>query len=129
MSGLLVQWNMGRLEMIVSVIMHQKMYIKLNKDYENKFSKTTGIEIQSQNWGGNRLLSMEVVAVEYFPNSVDPGSNEKSEFHSYISDENEQDECDLHARMFCLLKIYIFRNISVWYVNSMGRHRWLCQEI
>ena len=47
---------------------------------------------------------MEVVAVEYFPNSVDPGSNEKSEFHSYISGDNEQYACDLHAHIFHIFK-------------------------
>ena len=34
---------------------------------------------------------MEGIANEHFLISVDPGSNEtKSEFHSYISDENEK---------------------------------------
>ena len=47
------------------------------------------MEIQSQHWGVNRKLSMEGISVEYFPTSVDPGNNkEKSEFHSYISDDN-----------------------------------------
>ena len=33
---------------------------------------------------------MEGIEVEYFPDSFDPGSNEaKSEFHSYISDNNK----------------------------------------
>ena len=44
---------------------------------------------------------MEVIAVKYFPNFVDTGINEKkSEFHSYIGDDNEQGACDSHARMF-----------------------------
>ena len=43
---------------------------------------------------------MEVIAVEYFPNSFDPCNNEeKSEFHSYIRDDNEQDACDSHAHL------------------------------
>ena len=46
---------------------------------------------------------MEGIAVEYFPNSIAPGSNRKSEFNSYISDDNEQDACYLHAHMFRLL--------------------------
>ena len=41
----------------------------LKKDYAEKFSKTTSIEIQSQFWGGNRQLPMEGIAVEYFPKS------------------------------------------------------------
>ena len=39
----------------------------LDKYYAEKFSKTTGIEIQSQHWGRNRQLSMEGIDVEYFP--------------------------------------------------------------
>ena len=43
---------------------------------------------------------MEGIAVEYFPSSFDIGNNiGKYEFHSYISDENEQDACDSHAHM------------------------------
>ena len=48
---------------------------------------------------------MEGIAVEYFPTSVDIGNNEeKYEFHSYISDDNEQDTCDSHAHMDHLFK-------------------------
>ena len=42
--------------------------LRLKKDYAEKFSKTTGIEIQSQHWGGNSQLSMEGISVEYFTN-------------------------------------------------------------
>ena len=72
MSRLLVKWNAGRLEIIVSMIMHRKK--KLNKYYAEIFSETTGIEILSQHWCENRQLSMEGIAVEYFPNLIDPGS-------------------------------------------------------
>ena len=48
---------------------------------------------------------MEGIAVEYLPNSIDTGNNEyRSEFHSYISDDNEQYEFDSHAHMFHILK-------------------------
>ena len=57
---------------------------------------------------GNRKLSVEDISVEYFPSSFDPGNKEeKSEFHSYISDENEQYACGSHAHMFHLLKKYL----------------------
>ena len=36
--------------------MHQKIYIKLEKDYAEDFSETTGIEIQRQHLGGNMQL-------------------------------------------------------------------------
>ena len=43
---------------------------------------------------------MEAIAVEYFPNSVDNGSNEeKYKFHSNKSDDNEQDTYDSHAHL------------------------------
>ena len=38
--------------------------------------------------------------MEYFPNSVDPGSKTNLEFHSYISGDSEQDTFDTHAHMF-----------------------------
>ena len=50
---------------------------------------------------------MEGIAVEYCPTSVDIGNNEeKSEFHSYISDENEKYACDSHAHMVHLLNFF-----------------------
>ena len=45
-----------------------KNNIKLRKDYAEKFNETNGIEIQSQHLGGNRQLSMEVIADEYLTN-------------------------------------------------------------
>ena len=54
-----------------------KNKIKSKKYYAEKISETTGIEIQSQHWGGNRQFSMEGITVEYFPNSIYHGSNEK----------------------------------------------------
>ena len=60
---------------------------------QKKSVKRTGIEIKSQHLGGNRQLSLEGIAVEYFPTSVDIGNNKgKYELHSYISNSNEQDE-------------------------------------
>ena len=50
----------------------------LDKYSAEKFNKTTGIEIQSQHWGGNIQLSIEGIDVEYFPISIDRGINEKN---------------------------------------------------
>ena len=45
---------------------------------------------------------------EYFPNSVDTGSNEtKNEFRSYIINENKQEACNSHANMFHIVKQYL----------------------
>ena len=43
-SVFLVQWNVGRLKIVVSEIMH-KIYKKAKNDYAEKISKATGIEI------------------------------------------------------------------------------------
>ena len=73
-----------------------------------KNSVKNGTEIQSQHWVRKRQLSMESIAVEYFPTSVDIGNNEeKSELYSYISDDNEQYACNSHAHMVHLLKIFL----------------------
>ena len=51
---------------------------------------------------------MEGIAVDFFPNSIDPGSNEKkSEFHSHVSDDNDQYPCDSHAYIFHTFKTYL----------------------
>ena len=48
---------------------------------------------------------MEGISVEYFPTYIGTGNNEeKSEFHSFISDNNEQYACDSHAHMLHPLK-------------------------
>ena len=48
-------------------------------------------------------LSMDGIAVEYIPNSVDPGNTEnKPKSHLYISDYNEKYACDSDARMIHL---------------------------
>ena len=63
------------------MIIHKKQY-KVKEILCRKFRETTGIEIQSQHWGGNRQLSTEGIAVEYFTISLHPVRNEeKSEFN------------------------------------------------
>ena len=57
--------------------------MKLNKYHAEKFTRTTGKEIQSQHWGGNMQSSMEGMAVEYFTSSIDPGKTEQN--HNFIN--------------------------------------------
>ena len=58
---------------------------------------------------------MELIAVEYFLNKESIITNEsKSGFHSYISDYNEQDNCDYHSIMVHLFK----RFIGLWILFS-----------
>ena len=48
---------------------------------------------------------MKGIAVDYLPTSIAIVNNEgKSELHSYISDDNEQDACDIHSRMGHIFK-------------------------
>ena len=70
-------WEDYKLLLIISTLMHQNINIKF-KNHAEKFSKTTGIEIQIQHWGGNRQLSMEGIAVEYLPSSIYPGNNKEN---------------------------------------------------
>ena len=55
-----------------------KIYTKFKKDHSDKFGKATGIEIQSQHLGENRILSMKGIDVEYFPTYVDISNNEEN---------------------------------------------------
>ena len=55
-----------------------KIYIKLKKYYSDKFSETTGVEIQSQHWSGNMYLSIKDIAVQYFLSSIDHGDNKEN---------------------------------------------------
>ena len=41
-----------------------KNTVELNKYYAEKFSETSGVEIQRQHWGGNIQLSIENIYVE-----------------------------------------------------------------
>ena len=79
MSGLLIQWNVGIIEMIFFAIFHQNIY-KVKEILCGKIIKTTGIKIHSQHWVVHIQLSLKVLSVEYFPNSIDPGSNKNTNF-------------------------------------------------
>ena len=62
---------------------------------------------------------MEGIAVEYFPNSIDPGRNKKYEFHSYISGDNEQDACYSHNHMVRLLTKLIELGLLVYGMSNV----------
>ena len=51
-------------------------------------------------------LSMEDIAMSYFTNSFNPGSNENPEFYSYIINDHEQYACDSHTHMFHPLNLF-----------------------
>ena len=70
-------------------------FFTLKKYYDKIFIEITVIDFRSQNWVENRQISMEVISVGYFPNTVDPGIKETQySSHSYKSDNNEQDAFD-----------------------------------
>ena len=58
--------------------MCQQYIYKVLKILFKKIIKTTSREIQRQHWIVNIKLSMEVIASEYFSNSIYPGRNEKN---------------------------------------------------
>ena len=43
-------------------------YIREKKYHAKKYSESKYLQIQSQHWGGERQLSMEVIDLEYFNN-------------------------------------------------------------
>ena len=87
-----------------------------------KYIVNIGVEIDNYQW---KVLLLNMLQVQL----ILATAKKKSELNSYINDDNEQDACDSHAHMFHLLKTFRTRNISVCCVNSLGRHRWLCQAI
>ena len=56
--------------------------MKLKKDYDKTIKETTIIKIQIQQWGDNRKLSMEEIALEHFTFKDKIRRNElRSKFH------------------------------------------------
>ena len=61
-----------------------------------------GVEIQSQNWDGNRKL-MEVIALEKVTKfNVLRLNVSKNDFRLYFSYDNKQDVCGSHVHMVYL---------------------------
>ena len=74
---------------------------------------------------GNGKLLIEGIAVEYFPNSIDPGSNKKIWISFIYKWLKEKYVCDSHAHMFDLLNklfdsgILVCGILRVWeYTNG-----------
>ena len=66
-----------------------------------KYRVHIGVEIDNYQW--------KVLMLNIFQFQLIQVSMRKTEFHSYISDDNEQDACDSHAHMFHLFE-YIFES-------------------
>ena len=65
----------------------------------------------------------------YLPLTIDPGNNkEKSEFHSYITDNNEQYACDSHAHMFHIFKTFLESGILVSGVSTVWEDKNGCAK-
>ena len=77
--------------------------MKLNNDYSEKLSKTTGIEIQSKFWGVNKQLSMELIDVNYFLNPIDPVSYKNLNY--------------IHIKMMTINNICVI-DILIWFIYS-----------
>ena len=105
--------------------------LKLNHYYAKKISETTGIWIQSQYWGANRQLSMEGIYIEYFPKIVNLGRKEaKSEYHKFISGDNEKYACNSHGhtvhpwKKFIELVLFVSFLYAVWEDTNGCTHKY-----
>ena len=63
-----------------------------------------------------------------FWTSIDTGNNEKTEFHSYISDNNEQDACGSHSHMLHLLKKVLESGRFVYDMSTVWQDTDGCTE-
>ena len=97
------------------------MQKNLAKQAVYKYKVNIGSDIDNYEW---KVLLLNILKIQLILVAM-----RKYELHSYLSDENEQDACDSHVHMVNIFKNICIGNISVWYVNSMGRNRWFCQAI
>ena len=88
--------------------------IKLKKDYAENSRETTGIEIGSQHWGGNRKWPMEGIAFEYVPNSIDHSYN-KIIWISFMYKRRKQSRCMWYT---CSYDSFIKRIVVSWMLVS-----------
>ena len=63
-------------------------------------SVNLNLEIQSENFGNGRSLSIEGCNIEI----VDKKLNGSCKFHSHFSDDSRQDASTVHARMLFMLE-------------------------
>ena len=70
-----------------------KKDIKTRRDFADRLVAAFAAEIQSEHFGGNQSLSMEGIAMEYVETSTELNglNNVKGEFHSFLSDDSDQD--------------------------------------
>ena len=66
------------------------------KNWYIKSRLNIGVEIDN--------YQLKVLLLDIFQHQLIQEEMKKSEFHSYISDDNEQDACDSHDHIFHLLK-------------------------
>ena len=64
-----------------------------------------------------------------FPSSIYPVNNEeKSELHSYISDDNKHYACDSYAHMFHLLKTFLELGIFITGMSTVWEDINVCSK-
>ena len=97
-----------------ALIRHQgRKDIKLVRDFAERLDSCFGKEFQSQHFGGSASLSMEGVAVDYVDNDINSPTlgQVKGEFHSFISDESNQDAATVTAHSCKLIQQLLESNI------------------
>ena len=94
-----------------------------------EISGMTGMEIQSQNMGINRQLSMELISLDYYATTNKRRENiPKAEFHSYISDDNEKYDCNSHAHMVHLFNNFIYFEVLVSEISTVWEGTYGCAK-
>ena len=69
------------------------------RDYAERLSAHSDLEIQSDYFGNGRSLSIEGFNIQY----IDEDHEEHSEFHSHLSDDSRQDVPTTHAHLISML--------------------------
>ena len=93
-----------------------------------KFKVKIGVEIDNYQWN---LFLLNIFKIQLIQVAM-----KKPEFHSYISDDNEQDACYSHAHMFHLLQnifellILVSGMSTVWEdTNNCAKQQMCCLAI
>ena len=95
------------------MLRRNKKDIKSRRDYAERLVAVFAEEIQSEHFGGNTSLSIEGFALEYYPEDNNNGNEPvtKGEFHSFLSNESDQNAATTTAHMYELIKYLIKKKL------------------
>ena len=94
--------------------------IGVKKDFVEKFLEAGGVQIQSEHWGENRMLSMEGVTVEgYKCKDEVRDTSTTNVFHSYLSENGKQDAADSASHMMHLYAMLLKWNLLIAFMSTV----------